>query len=101
MSDKDPLQGSSLGVYSIFDSLARSFGPLFVAPNDKVACRCYRQSLDGAIADVLDDLHLYCLGWLNQPPKEPPIDTPDLGGILGAFDFPRKVVVPLRPKPQD
>lgn len=48
-------------VYSIYDSVAEQYGPVFNCNNDGVAIRNYKQALD-SVKYSQDDWILYCLG---------------------------------------
>lgn len=53
-----------LNVYTIYDSKAEEFGPVFEAKNDSVAMRkCKMEFKD---VPVLDDYSLYCIGLVDH-----------------------------------
>lgn len=49
-------------IYTIFDRVAEQAGPLFEAPNDGVAMRAFRNTLERTPSYQLGDYRLYRLG---------------------------------------
>lgn len=58
----------TVNLYSIFDSKAKSFGPVFLFPNDDVAIRYAHQAVKTIpeVANFASDYVLYRLGILDQ-----------------------------------
>lgn len=86
-----------MNLYSLYDVVADSFGPPFVAQNDGVALRMIKQMLQSEKAVFVEDYQLYCLsGWVPDSP-EPIVLTglqPSSVSDGKAFCIPRQVVIP-------
>ena len=49
-------------LYSIYDSVAEEYGPIFEAGNDSVALRAKKGLLKQVDPSMLDEFHLFCVG---------------------------------------
>ncbi|QXP07849.1 MAG: nonstructural protein [Arizlama microvirus] len=74
-------QSKSDHVYSVFDTIAKKYGPLFHAINDLVAVRYYKKIIS-SVPGYEKEYNLYHIGSFND-------DT----GIFTALDKPNYVYV--------
>lgn len=66
------------GVYSIFDTVAGVYGPLFEAINERVAIRNYNTVISRVNEDCKADYKLYKLGVFNAKTGDIEVFKPEL-----------------------
>lgn len=67
---KRAVEGSRAGLYAIYDRVAEEAGPCYLAINDGVAVRAYRQLMSGSNVVAQDEYVLYKVGFYNVKTME-------------------------------